>query len=164
MTNINEVERRLKEANKTDMEIETIINKIKACENNKVYTPSNRKKITSFLKENNISRDDFRSYHFLDDKMTAIVIRNEKTVKVAFSFCHADDYWSYQKNTEFRRLGILAAFNNFVNNKYTYEFDRLPSVVDSIFYAIAAYKKNSHKFPTPFKHLRLWIDFDIHYN
>lgn len=161
MTNIDEVERRLKEANKTSMEVETIINKIKACENNKVYTLSNRKKITSFLNDHNISRNDFRNYHFLDDKMTAIVIRNDKKVTVSFSFCHEDDYYAYQKNTEFRRRGILAALDNFSNNKYTYEFDRLPSVVDSIFYAIAAYKKNNDKFPTYFRKLRLWIDFDL---
>lgn len=163
MTNIDEVERRLKEVNKTDMEIETILNKIKYTESNKVYTPSNRKKISEVLKRNNISRDDFRSYHFTNDRMTAVVIRKEKEVIVTFSFCHRDDYYATEKNTELRRTGILMALKNFEDNKYTFHFDRLPSIVDSVFYAICAYKKNSDSFPTDFKNLRLWIDFDYHH-
>lgn len=159
-TNIEDVYKRLKEANKTEMEIETINNRIIASRNNKVVTPSLRSQIRDILVSQNISRDDFRTYHFLDSRVTSIVIRKENEVCVSFAFCHNDDYFSYQifrTTEEFKRRGILQALKNFLNSKYTYSYKRC-EMMNSVFYVIQAFKDHSHSFPGIFKDTKLKID------
>lgn len=160
MTNIDDVRKRLKEANKTEMEIETITNKIIASQNNKVITPSLRSQIRDILVSQNINRDDFRTYHFDDFRVASIVIRKENKVFVSFSFCHNDDYFSYQPfrtTEEFKRRGILQALKNFLNSKYTYSYDRC-DMMNSVFYVIQAFKDHSHHFPGCYKDKKLIID------